>query len=123
MPNPVVSWQIISRDPAATADFYSQLFNSRVSQSNALGYREISTGADGIDGGVWPAPPQLDRPFVQLFVEVDDVESYVSKATSLGAKVIIPPSVLPDGDSMAVLHDPGGMAFAVRTRGQQENRR
>jgi uncharacterized protein len=114
MPNPVVSWQIISRDPGATADFYAKLFAWRVSQQNALGYREITTG--GVDGGVWPAPPQLERPFVQLFVEVDDVDAYIAKAETLGAVTIVPRSVLPDGDAMAVLHDPAGMSFAICAR-------
>jgi predicted enzyme related to lactoylglutathione lyase len=68
---------------------------------------------------VWPAPPQLERPFVQLFIEVDDVSAYLARATSLGATVIVPESVLPDGDSMAVLHDPAGMSFAIRTRKQK----
>jgi uncharacterized protein len=119
MPNPVVSWQIISRDPNATTDFYTKLFGWRASQNNALGYREITTGAGGIDGGVWPAPPQLERPFVQLFIEVDDVDAYIGKAHALGAKTIVPKSVLPDGDTMAVLHDASGMSFVICTRKQR----
>jgi predicted enzyme related to lactoylglutathione lyase len=87
-----------------------------VSQTNALGYREITTGTGGFDGGVWPAPPQLERPFVQLIIEVDDVNAYITKAESLGAVTIVPRSVLPDGDTMAVLHDPAGMPFAICTR-------
>lgn len=114
MPNPVVRWQIISSEPDKAAGFYQKLFEWKLSKVNALGYRELSAGA-GIDGGVWPAP-QAKSGFVQLFIEVADVEQCIAKATRLGAKVLVPKSVLPDGDTMAVLLDPLGVSFAVCTR-------
>jgi len=81
--------------------------------NNPLGYRRLDTGSKaGIQGGIWPAPPQSPD-FVQLFVSVDDVNASVKKAEDLGAKLIIPPTMLPEGDEMAVLHDPHGMSFGV----------
>ena len=113
MPNPVVRWQILSAEPDRTAGFYQKLFAWQLSQANALGYRELLSGSDaGIDGGVWPAPPGV-KSFVQLFVEVPDIDACMTRATGLGAQVIIPKSVLPDGDTMAVLLDPTGATFAV----------
>jgi hypothetical protein len=113
MGNPVTQFQILSKSPDATAAFYGQLFGWRVDANNAMGYRRIDTGsAGGIQGGIWPAPPQAPD-FVQLFVGVDDVKKKVAEATALGAKILIPPTVLPEGDEMAVLHDPNGLSFAV----------
>ena len=113
MPNPVVRWQILSAEPDHSAAFYQKLFAWKVSQANALGYRELLSGSGaGIDGGVWPAPPGV-RSFVQLFVEVPDLDACIVQATGLGAQVIIPKSVLPEGDAMAVLLDPTGLSFAV----------
>ncbi len=113
MANPVMQFQILSKTPDETALFYSTLFGWTVDGNNPMGYRRIATGsADGIQGGIWPAPPQSPN-FVQLFIAVDDVKSSVQKAEKLGAKLIIPPTTLPDGDEMAVLHDPQGMSFAV----------
>jgi predicted enzyme related to lactoylglutathione lyase len=113
MGNPVTRFQMISQDPEATARFYSGAFGWTVNANNALGYRQIETGSDaGIAGGVWPGPQN----FVQLFVEVEDVAAAVGKARALGAKVVIPASILPDGDEMAVLLDPLGMAFGVWRR-------
>jgi predicted enzyme related to lactoylglutathione lyase len=114
VPHPVVRWQIVSPNPDATVGFYRKLFRWDASQANALGYRELRPGGGGIDGGVWPAP-EPERPFVQLFIAVPDVEDYVSRAAALGAKVLVPASVLPDGDTMAVLLDPLGLAFAICT--------
>ena len=110
---PVVRWQILSKNPDAHASFYCELFDWQVDASNALGYRELRTGAEqGIDGGIWPAPPEAHA-FVQLFVDVDDVAGAVERAVGLGAQVIVAAQVLPDGDEMAILLDPQGLSFAV----------
>jgi predicted enzyme related to lactoylglutathione lyase len=113
MAHPVMQFQILSKTPDETARFYSALFGWTVDANNPLGYRQIDTGTSaGIQGGIWPAPPQSPN-FVQLFMGVDDVPAAVKKAEDLGAKLIIPPTTLPEGDEMAVLLDPQGMSFAV----------
>lgn len=116
MGSPVLHWQIISKDPAATAKFYGTLFEWRIDTANALGYREVKTASDGsIDGGIWPCPPE-GHGMVQLFMQVPDVAACIERATALGAKVIVPKSALPDGDTMAVLLDPTGLPFGVYAR-------
>jgi predicted enzyme related to lactoylglutathione lyase len=60
----------------------------------------VNTGSEtGIQGGIWPAPPE-GHGMVQLFVEVDDVKATAKQTTELGGNVIIQPQVLPDGDEM-----------------------
>ena len=113
MGQPVVSWQMITKNPDRANEFYTKLFGWKSNANNALGYRMIDTGTEkGINGGIWPAPPHANS-FVQLFIEVDDMGKYVEQAAKLGAKVLIPPQKLPDGDEMAILHDPEGMSFGI----------
>jgi uncharacterized protein len=113
MGSPVMHWQIISKNPDKHGEFYAKLFGWEVTANNALGYRMIDTGSDrGINGGIWPAPPGANA-FVQLLIEVDDVNRHVLQATAIGAKVIVPPQKLPDGDEMAILQDPEGMPFGI----------
>src|ERR1044071_9801387 len=115
MTHPVVQFQILTKSPDETAAFYGKLFGWKIDADNPLGYRRIDTGTlQGIQGGIWPAPPHAPN-FVQLFVGVADVTAAVVQATGLGAKVIIPVTTLPEGEQMAVLLDPHGMAFAVTT--------
>jgi predicted enzyme related to lactoylglutathione lyase len=122
MSNPVMQFQMISKAPEETARFYSSLFGWKVDADNPMGYRHIHTGsAEGIQGGIWPAPPQATN-FVQLFMSVEDVPASVEKAVGLGAKLLIPPTMLPEGDEMAVLHDPHGMSFAVWRRPGQPDK-
>ena len=73
----------------------------------------VDTGSErGINGGIWPAPPQ-GHSMVNLYVEVDDVDAYVAKATKLGGTVIIPRQQLPDGDEMAVILDVEGIPVGL----------
>src|SRR6185312_3530226 len=57
--NPVVHWQLISREPEKLAQFYLTLFGWKISDANGLGYRMVETAQSGkgVDGGIWPAPP------------------------------------------------------------------
>jgi len=113
--NPVVQWQIIAREPEKVAAFYAKVFGWDVRTDNALGYRVIETGDErGIDGGVWPSPPEGHN-LVQLFIQVDDIDACIAGATALGAQVLFPKQHLPDGDAMAILLDPAGLSFGLVT--------
>lgn len=113
MANPVVQWQIVAKNPEQVSNFYASLFGWKVETNNALGYRMVRTGDDGgIDGGVWPSPPEGHN-LVQLFIRVDDIDASIAKATSLGAQVIVPKSELPDGDALAILLDPADLSFGL----------
>jgi predicted enzyme related to lactoylglutathione lyase len=113
MGNPVMKWQMISKDPEGSAAFYGKVFGWQIQANNRLGYRVVDTcSEEGIDGGIWPAPPGAST-FVQLFVEVVNVADAVKDAVANGATVVVAPQVLPDGDEMAVLLDPQGMSLGV----------
>lgn len=113
MGNPVTQWQIVTKNPDRLAQFYARLFDWEISDNNALNYRMVDAGDErGIGGGIWPAPPEAPS-FVQLFMEVGDVDAGVERAVELGGTVIIPAQTLPDGDRMAILRDPEGITFGV----------
>ena len=115
MPDAVSHWQILSQDPEKTQGFLHALFGWDVSADNGLGYRMITTNAPGgIDGGLWPLPAGM-TPFVQLFVDVQDIGSSLHTAERLGAVVVMPRQVLPDGDEMAIIRSPDGITFGPFT--------
>jgi predicted enzyme related to lactoylglutathione lyase len=108
-----VQFQILSKEPDRSARFYTALFDWEVNSDNPLGYRHLNTNSNrGIDGGIWPAPSE-GHSFVQLFIEVDDVSDYIRRATDMGAALVIPPQVLPEGDEIAVIVDPEGIPLAL----------
>jgi uncharacterized protein len=116
-PAPVVEWQMVVKDPEGAAAFYGNLFGWTIDSNNALGYRRVSTG--GVDGGIWPSPPN-GHSLVQLFIGVDSVTDYHRRAEEMGAKTIVPPQKLPDGDELAIMLDPSGVAFGLlQVKGQR----
>lgn len=116
MTSPVIQWQVVTPAPEKHAAFYAELFGWSIDADNPLAYRRATSGSErGIDGGFWPAPPET-RPFVQLYVEVEDVGVSFARAQELGCAVIAPPQALPDGDELAILHDPVGMPFGLVKR-------
>jgi predicted enzyme related to lactoylglutathione lyase len=108
---PVVHWQALVRDPERAAAFYAACFGWTVDDANALGYRTIPANGRGIGGGIWPLPD--GTPMVQLFVAVPSVDDALAGAQKNGADVVIPKQVLPDGDEMAVIVDPEGIAWGL----------
>jgi|SRR5687768_14931580 uncharacterized protein len=112
MANPVVQWQIVAKDAEGLASFYSRLFGWKMDDRNALGYRKLHSGE--FSGGVWPRGEEGQN-LVQLFVQVDDIDEYLKKAETLGARTLIPRQQLPDGDAMALVIDPSGLSFALYT--------
>ena len=114
MANPVTHWQILTKQPKKLEEFYSALFDWKVSGDNALGYRQVDTTCrEGIHGGFWPISGKEGHSMVQLFIRVDDVKAHAKKAEQLGAQIVIPPQILPEGDEMAVAVDPDGIPFAI----------
>jgi predicted enzyme related to lactoylglutathione lyase len=118
---PVVHWQMLVKDPDKTAAFYTAVFGWRVDADNAMGYRRVETGgAASLDGGIWPAPPEGHN-LVQLFIGVESIAASVASAVAHGAKTIIPPQHLPDGDEVAIMVDPLGMPFGLVARARVSN--
>jgi hypothetical protein len=86
MANAVTQFQIVSKAPDEAASFYSALFDWKVDANNPIGYRRIDTrSTEGIQGGIWPAPPQAST-FVQLFVTVPDVKAAIARAMELARR-------------------------------------
>jgi len=113
MGNPVVRWQILSRNPEAATAFYTSLFHWSVNADNAFGFRQVDTGSPrGIPGGIWPIGEE-GHPLTQLFVEVPDVAAAAAEAQRLGGRVIMPPQKLPDGDEMAIILDTEGLPVGL----------
>lgn len=46
---------------------------------------------------------------------VDDIDGFLKKAESLGAKTLVPRQELPGGDTMAFLIDPAGHSLGLYT--------
>jgi predicted enzyme related to lactoylglutathione lyase len=107
---PVAFFEIISGDAERARRFYADLFGWKGDADPAMGgYALIDTAsADGsIGGGI--GSDQDDAAGVRIYMRVDDLEAYLTRAVELGGKRIQPPTDLPGGyGQIAMFADPDG---------------
>lgn len=108
-----IGWfQVGTDQPEAAENFYGTLFGWTFSDGGP-GYRLVTTGADGPQGGI--ADTSGDGPNHAVFsVVVADTEATCRQAEAAGAKVLIQ-RTNPAGLSFAHLLDPSGNQFQVFT--------
>src|SRR2546429_1109123 len=114
MPDPVVRWEINSRDPLAQQRFYADVFGwTTTVVDQTSGYGLVETG--GTPGGIGPEPHYGTR----IYVEVDDIAVALDRARAAGARHAHGPATLgrfllrrladPEGNRIR-LGQPGGRA-------------
>ncbi len=105
MAHPVVHWEIAAKDAGKLREFYAKLFDWRVNVDQG-GYAMVEPGGEGgIGGGIMQA--QGDVPsYVTVYVQVDDLQSYLDRAVSLGGTAVVPPTPIPGIGAFAMFLDP-----------------
>ena len=105
MPNPVVHFEIQTKNAEQIRQFYSKLFGWKIDANNPMDYGMVDTGGQGINGGIGGAQgPNM----VTFYVQTDDPQASLDKATSLGATVMMPVSKVTDDTTIALFADPDG---------------
>ena len=112
MANPVVWFEVVGADAKALQAFYGDLFGWQFDTDNPVGFGMVAAQGEGIPGGVGPA--QQGPGWTTFYVQVDDVEAAVAKATSAGGTVLMPPTQLPT-TRIAVIADPEGHPVGLAT--------
>ena len=115
MPNPITWWEIAVKDGAKAGEFYSKLFGWKIGEAGPMNYREVDTGGEGINGGIFQPPGDVPN-YVTVYVQVDDLQTYLDKAQSLGGKSLVPPTPLPGSGSFAMFLDPEGNCIGLFTK-------
>lgn len=112
MPNPVVHWEIQSKDPKKIQEFYSELFEWHVDSNNPFDYGMVDTHSEGgINGGIGGSNGEPNR--VTFYAQVDNLQAYLDKAERLGGKTILPPTEIPDTVTIAMFSDPEGNVIGM----------
>jgi uncharacterized protein len=105
MGNPVVYFEVGSRDRGKTASFYGELFDWSINDVGPASM--VSTGADkGISGHLTSLGHEPHN-YTIFYVEVEDIAASLTKAEALGGKKIVGPIPIPTG-IFAWFSDPDG---------------
>jgi predicted enzyme related to lactoylglutathione lyase len=111
------SWsELLTRDTTAATRFYTALFGWKTKVTEGAGLPYTHWQNDGVDiGGMmaileqWgPMPPHWVN-----YVQVQNCDETAAKATSLGGKVCMPPTDIPNTGRFAMLQDPQGAMLSV----------
>jgi uncharacterized protein len=108
--------ELYTTDPKRAGEFYSKLFDwSREPLTMPTGQEyTIFKRGDSQAAGMMELPKEWKvKPHWLVYFAVDDSDRTVNKASGLGAKVMVPPTDIPNIGRFAILNDPQGADFAV----------
>lgn len=118
MGNPVVHWELMSKEPAKVAAFYEKNFDWKVAHRPELNYRIVDTASGtGINGGI--VKPEREGPWpgnMVLYIAVDDLAAYRKKIVAAGGKIHVEHQDVPGMGALCLFTDPEGRMMGCGRR-------
>lgn len=114
MGQPIVHFEIMGKDAVKLQKFYADLFDWKIAPPTGpeMGfYGLVDSASSGIGGGIGQQPDGGTR--VTVYVQVANLQATLDRAVSLGAKVVLPPTQVPGGPTIAMFSDPDGNVTGV----------
>jgi len=118
MGNPVVHWELMSKEPAKLADFYAKIFGWKIDHHAEINYRIVDTAAKGemkgINGGI--VKPDRPPPWpgnMLFYVLVDDLAAYRKKIVAAGGKIHVDEQKVPGMGKLCLFTDPEGRMMGL----------
>lgn len=108
--------ELLTRDTTAAAKFYTALFGWKTKVTDMTNFPYTHWQNDGADIGGMMAIMKEWGPMPACwgnYVQVKNCDEIAAKATSLGGKVCMPPTDIPETGRFAMLQDPQGAMFSV----------
>ena len=115
MGNPVVHWELMSKDPANVSAFYEKIFGWTIQHIPEMNYYMVETGGDGgINGGILKPQREGTWPGNMLFyINVDDLDAYKKKIVAAGGKIHVEQQEVPGMGSFSLFTDPEGRMMGL----------
>jgi uncharacterized protein len=119
MGNPVVHFELMSKNPAKVADFYAKTFGWKISNVPEINYRIVDTDAKasampGINGGiVKPDKPEPWPGNMTMYILVDDLAAYRKKVKAAGGKIHVEEQKVPKMGKFSLFTDPEGRMMGL----------
>lgn len=112
--------ELASTNIAACKPFYAELCGWDISQSSSvpgIDYTEFGTNEKTRSGGMFQMGEEFGKmpSHWMLYVAVDDVDAAAKKVESLGGRICVPPSDIPNTGRFCVINDPSGATISLIT--------
>jgi predicted enzyme related to lactoylglutathione lyase len=106
MANPVVHFEIISRDAKKLTGFYGKTFGWKIKNMKPMDYGMVDTGSMPM-GGIGK-PMGRGKGWVTFYIGVKNLAQSLKKIEKAGGKTVLGPMQVPNGPLIAQFRDPGG---------------
>ena len=104
MPNPVVHFEIQSKQADALKSFYGDLFGWHIDSSNPMNYGIVNAPSEG--PGIGDAADGVNR--VTFYVQVDDLQAHLDRAEAMCGTTTLPVTAVMPDVTIAHFCDPEG---------------
>ncbi len=112
MGNAVVHFEVGAAADGPLVAFYGELFGWGLQGLPGGGYTMIDTrGGSGINGGIGKS--QTGEPWSAFYVETDDLQATLDKASSLGGATVMPVTGFGGAVTIAMFKDPDGLLVGL----------
>jgi hypothetical protein len=120
MGNPVVHWELWSKNPEAVSKFYEKVFDWKIQSIPELNYTMVETGGEGgINGGImkpqegpWPGN-------MAFYINVNDLAAYRKRIVDAGGKIVVEKMDVPGMGSFSLFEDTDGRVLGIWAMAQQ----
>jgi predicted enzyme related to lactoylglutathione lyase len=124
MPNPVVHFEIITKEPESLAAFFRDAFEWSIDTQHPLAgaggvpnyFLALPNGDQppkaGINGGIGGVPEGYEG-HATFYVAVDDVAATLDRVERLGGRRMMGPERVPGGPLIALFTDPQGHVIGL----------
>jgi predicted enzyme related to lactoylglutathione lyase len=114
MGQPVVHWELWSKQPEKLSKFYEQAFGWQVTFHQELSYRIVETGGEGgINGGIF-TPQEGPWPGnMSFYIQVANLEEHARRIEAAGGKVVVARQEVPGMGAFSLFEDPDGRVMGT----------
>ena len=103
--------ELMTIDPDGAKDFYTRIFKWEYSEMTMgdTGKYYIAKINDSDAAGLMKRPDNVSAPPHWMnYINVENLDATTDKAKSLGAKILVPPTAIPDMGRFSTIQDPQG---------------
>jgi len=112
MSNPLCHFDFLTGDPAKFQAFYGSVFGWEFDDESMPGYSLINAGTEPT-GGMAKMPEGSPGACINVYFQVNDIETTLKKAEEQGAKVLVPKTQIPNVGHIALFADPEGIPIGI----------
>ena len=120
----VVLFEIPANDPATASKFYADLFDWKIQVDPSFDYHMFQPDP-GPGGGFVKVGEAMGMSYkpgeVLIYVSTDDIAATLARAASLGAKILLPKTEIPNVGWYGIFADPSGNRIALFTSASQQS--